>query len=85
MLKFGTPTIALPLAIKKCTVQTGCTVYMCVQKKIVIERTRDIIYLKFVGTDFFQKIISPSAGENSGDFFALLMNPLPDRSNYLPL
>ena len=26
MLKFGTPTIALPLAIKKCTVQTGCTV-----------------------------------------------------------
>ena len=25
MLKFGTPTIALPLAIKKCTVQTGCT------------------------------------------------------------
>ena len=30
MLKFGTPTIALPLAIKKCTVQTGCTVYMSV-------------------------------------------------------
>ena len=29
MLKFGTPTIALPLAIKKCTVQTGCTVYVC--------------------------------------------------------
>ena len=28
MLKFGTPTIALPLAIKKCTVQTGCTVYV---------------------------------------------------------
>ena len=27
MIKFGTPTIALPLAIKKCTVQTGCTVY----------------------------------------------------------
>ena len=26
MLKFGTTTIALPLAIKKCTVQTGCTV-----------------------------------------------------------
>ena len=25
MLKFGTPTIAPPLAIKKCTVQTGCT------------------------------------------------------------
>ena len=28
MLKFGTPTIALPLAIKKCTVQTGCTVHV---------------------------------------------------------
>ena len=40
--------------------------YMCT-KKIVIERTRDLIYLKFVATDFFQKIISPSAGENSGD------------------
>ena len=26
ILKFGNPTIALPLAIKKCTVQTGCTV-----------------------------------------------------------
>ena len=26
--------------------------YMCVQKKIVIERTRDLIYLKFVATDF---------------------------------
>ena len=33
----------------------------------VIERTRDLIYLKFVTTDFFLKIISPSAGENSGD------------------
>ena len=40
---------------------------MCVQKKIVIERTRDLIYLKFVATDFFPKIISPSAGENSGN------------------
>ena len=39
----------------------------CHQKKIVIERTRDLIYLKFVATDFFQKMISPSAGENSGD------------------
>ena len=28
MLKFGTPTITLPLAIKKCTVQTECTVYI---------------------------------------------------------
>ena len=41
--------------------------YLCHQKKIVIERTRDLIYLKFVATDFFRKIISPSAGENSGD------------------
>ena len=39
----------------------------CHQKKFVIERTRDLIYLKFVATDFFTKIISPSAGENSGD------------------
>ena len=42
-------------------------IYSCHQKKIVIERTRDLIYLKFVATDFFPKIISPSAGENSGD------------------
>ena len=42
-------------------------IYICVQKKIVIERTRDLIYLKFVATDFSLKIISPSAGENSGD------------------
>ena len=43
-------------------------IYMCVYKtKIVIERTRDLIYLKFVATDFFLKTISPSAGENSGD------------------
>ena len=41
--------------------------YICVQRKIVIERTRDLIYLKFVATDFFPKIISPSAGKNSGD------------------
>ena len=37
--------------------------YICVPKKIIIERTRDLIYLKY----FFPKIISPSAGENSGD------------------
>ena len=69
-------------------------IYIYVYKKIVIERTRDLIYLKFVATDFFPKIISPSAGENSGDlawillflsFSALLMNSLPDRSNYSPL
>ena len=42
-------------------------IYICVQKKIVIERTRDLIYLKFVATDFSPKITSPSSGENSGD------------------
>ena len=42
-------------------------IYIHVIKKIVIERTRDLIYLKFVATDFSPKIISPSAGENSGD------------------
>ena len=42
-------------------------IYSCRQKRIVIERTRDLIYLKFVATDFSPKIISPSAGENSGD------------------
>ena len=42
-------------------------IYINVYKKIVIERTRDLIYLKFVATDFFPKIISLSAGENSGD------------------
>ena len=43
------------------------SVYICVIKKIVIEQTKDLIYLKFVATDFSLKIISPSAGENSGD------------------
>ena len=33
----------------------------------VIERTRDLIYLKFVATDFSPKITRPSTGENSGD------------------
>ena len=42
-------------------------IYVCVYKKIAIERIRDLIYLKFGATDFFPKIISPSAGENSGD------------------
>ena len=42
-------------------------IYICVQFFFVIERIRDLIYLKFVATDFFPKIISPSAGENSGD------------------
>ena len=43
------------------------SVYIYVIKKIVIEQTRDLIYLKFVATDFSPKIISPSTGENSGD------------------
>ena len=43
-------------------------IHVCHQKKIVIERTRDLNYLKFVATDFSPKTISPSAGENSGDF-----------------
>ena len=42
-------------------------IYIYHQKKIVIEQTRDLIYLKFVVTDFSQKITSSSAGENSGD------------------
>ena len=41
-------------------------IYMS-SKKEVIERTRDLIYLKFVATDFSPKIISHSAGENSDD------------------
>ena len=32
-------------------------------KKIVIERTRDLIYLKFVAKDFSPKIISPTHTE----------------------
>ena len=42
-------------------------IYIYVQKKIVIERTRDLNYLKFVAIDFFPKTISPSAGEIFGD------------------
>ena len=33
----------------------------------VIEQIMDLIYLKFVATDFSPKIISPNAGENTGD------------------
>ena len=42
-------------------------VCVCVYKKVVIEQIWVLIYLKFVATDLFLKIISPSAGENSGD------------------
>ena len=38
-----------------------------VYKKIVIERTRDLIYLKLAAKDFFPKIISSCAGENASD------------------
>ena len=40
--------------------------YIYVYKKIVIERTRDLIY-KFVVKDFFPKINSSTAGENADD------------------
>ena len=72
----------------------GINISICVcTKKFVIERIRDLIYLKFVSRDFFQKIISSSAGETPvtqcspcySAVSALLTNPLPDRSNYSPL
>ena len=40
-------------------------IYICVCTKK--NRTRDLIYLKVIATDFFPKITSLSAGENSGD------------------
>ena len=68
---FMNNVIILLLAVRICedsdnrgSDKRGCTV--CT-KKIVIERTRDLIYLKFVAIDFFPKINSPSAGKNSGD------------------
>ena len=59
--------------------------------KIVIERTRDLIYLKFVATNFSPKItvlVKTPVTQRSPCYSAvsaLLMNPLPDRSNYSPL
>ena len=65
---------------------------MCVQKKIVIERTRDLIYLKIC---ILPKIISPKhvlaktpvirCSPCYSAVSALLANPLPDRSNYSPI
>ena len=49
MLKFGTPTIALPLAIKKCTVQTGCTVYVCMSSIVYGKTIQNNRMLKCVG------------------------------------
>ena len=68
-------------------------IYIYVIKKIVIERTRDLIYLKFVPTDFSPKIISPVLVKTLvtqrspcySAVSALFMNPLPDHSNYSPL
>ena len=57
-------TIYLPARASE---QGNVVVYNMCTKKIVIERTRDLKYLKFVATDFSPKTISPSAGENSGD------------------
>ena len=37
------------------------TVLSDMYKKIVIERTRDLIYLKIVATDFFPILISDSS------------------------
>ena len=59
-------------------------IYICHPKKIVIERTRDLIYLKCVATDFSPKIISPSLVKTPvtqrspcySAVSALLMNPL---------
>ena len=62
------PPLYYPRAQASRVMQSGwCPCIYMSSKKIVIERTRDLIYLKFVATDFSPKIISPSAGENSGD------------------
>ena len=58
---------------------------VCVQNKIVIERTRNLIYLKFVATDFSPKLAKTPVTQRSPCYsavFALLINPLPDCSNY---
>ena len=61
-------------------------------KKFVIERTRDLIYLKFVATDVspnnYPQLAKTPVTQRSPCYSAvsvLLMNPLPDRSNYSPL
>ena len=62
-------------------------------KKNVIERTRDLTYLKFVATDFSPKKLAPVLVKTPvtqrspcySAVSALLMNPLPDHSNYSPL
>ena len=80
--------------LPKCASEQGnviglVSIYVFV-RKIVIERTRDLI---FVETHFFPKRFSPSAGETPviqcspcySAVSALLKNTLPDHSNYSPL
>ena len=50
-------------ASKQGNVIGSVRILLCVQFFFVIEQTVDLIYLKFVVTDFFPKIISPSAGK----------------------
>ena len=63
-------------------------IYMCVQKNFVIERTRDLIYLNFVATDFFPKKLAPVLEKTPvtqrSPCYSAVMNPLPDCSNYSP-
>ena len=59
--------ISREISIEHLSVGLASLAQLCHQKKIVIGRTRDLIYLKFVATDFSPKISSPSTGENSGD------------------
>ena len=65
------------------------SVYICTchQNKIVIERTNDLIYLKFVATVSPVLVKTPVTQRSPcySAVSALLMNPLPDRSNYSPL
>ena len=62
---FSHPYISFFHLLVNCFFVIYIYIYIFVYKKnIVIERTRDLIYLKFVATDFFLKIISPSAGES---------------------
>ena len=61
---------------------------VCHQFFFIIERTRDLIYLKFVATDFSPVLVKIPVTHRSPCYSAvssLLMNPLPDRSNYSPL
>ena len=62
-------------------------------KICIIELTRDLICFKFVVTDFSPKLLAPVLAKTLvthrspcySAVSALLINPLPDRSNYSPL